>query len=270
MTRYALILALAAGGADANGGGVLAACNLVAGPERTVARVVTGDTLILDDGSRVRLANVLVPRAADVGQDGQLAAERAALAALDQAARGKAVRLRFDTARTDRHGTLRAHVMLVAPGAETWVQARLLADGHARVDARIGERSCVGDLLAAEDVARANAAGLWVDSAHRVRAALPARDLAGYRGTFQIITGKVHSVESSRDLWRLLLGPDRRRDVSVSLRANDRDVLGGLGGDAQALVGKTIEARGWLDQRAGSFGGPDIDVSLAGHIRLVP
>ena len=45
-------------------------------------------------------------------------------------------------------------------------------------------------------------------------------------------------------------------------------LIGTLGGDLKALVGRTIEVRGWIDRRGGAMAGPEIDVSTAGMIRV--
>ena len=45
----------------------IAPCTLEPGPVRTVARVLDGETLILDDGKAVRLIGALAPRAHDAG-----------------------------------------------------------------------------------------------------------------------------------------------------------------------------------------------------------
>src|SRR5262245_31933544 len=44
----------------------LVCAELEAGPSRTVTRIIDGETLALDDGSELRLAGVLAPRALDV------------------------------------------------------------------------------------------------------------------------------------------------------------------------------------------------------------
>jgi hypothetical protein len=93
------------------------------------------------------------------------------------------------------------------------------------------------------------------------------RDITAFRGTFQIVTGTVETVENGRGVVRLILGDDRRRDLALSIRATDRDTAGSLGGDLKRLSGRQVEVRGWLTQRA--FGGPEIDLSLAGHMRLL-
>ncbi len=257
----ALMLCLAAQGAGAE-------CRLDKGPERTVARVIDAETVELDDATRVRLSGIVAPRARDAGvPDGRWGPETEAMTALDALVTAKAVRLQFDKTRRDRHGNTLAHLIRVDDAEGPSVQEHLLAAGHARVDAVDGQRACIETLLAAENIARAGGRGLWSEPAYRVRAAEPARDIAAYVGTLQVITGTVAKVESGRGVVRLMLGDDRRRDVSLTIRSTDRDTAGLFGGDLKQLTGRQVEARGWLTQRPG--GGPEIDVSLAGHVRVL-
>ncbi len=245
-----------------------AACRLDKGPQHTVARIVDGETVELDDATRVRLIGILGPRARDVGiADDRWPSEAAARVALEALVIGRSVQLWFDTTRRDRHGHWLAHLVRTDDTDGQSVQNQLLAAGHARVDAVDGQRRCVDDLLAAEDRARADARGLWTEPAYRVRDAVPARDIVAYIGTFQIITGVVASIETGRGVSRLILGADRRRDLAVSIRNTDRNTAGALGGDVKALVGQPVEVRGWLIRRAA--GGPEIDASLGGHVRLL-
>ena len=175
---------------------------------------------------------------------------------------GRAARLR-----PPAPGPLRPHCRQLTLGEGPSVQCELLRAGHARVDAIDGQRGCVATLIAAELEARAAGRGLWHESAYRVRTAVPARDLAGYIGTFQIVTGRIARVETAGGATRLILGPDRRRDLALVIRAGDRDTAGRLGGDLKRLEGREVEARGWLLQRPA--GGPEINVSTAGHVRLL-
>ncbi len=251
-----------------------AECRLENGPERTVARVIDGETVQLDDGSTIRLAGFLAPRASDtsVAED-RWPPEAAARAALDALVTAKAVRLQFDATRRDRHGNTLAHLMLASDPDGPSVQARLLASGHGRVDAIVGQRGCIDELLAAETGARATARGLWTEPAYRVRIAVPARDVLAFRGTFQVITGTVVRVETGRGVTRLMLGEDGisgkdwRRDLALVVRSTDRDTAGLFGGDLKRLTGRQVEVRGWLTQRLS--GGPEIDLSMAGHMRLL-
>jgi endonuclease YncB( thermonuclease family) len=245
-------------------------CRLESGPDRTVARVVDGETLALDDGSEVRLIGALAPHADDVGADDDAwPPAEAARSALSALALGKPVRLGFLGDRRDRHGRWLAQVHVLDSAGDVWLQGALLAAGHARAYAMSGNRPCAEARHAAEQSARRAAIGVWTLPAYRVRHAAERRDLAGFQGTFQVLQGRIHAVTREREVIRLWLGPDRRRDVSVTLRAGDRDLLGRLGGDIETLSGRHIEARGWLDRRRGAFAGPDIDLSAAGELRFL-
>jgi micrococcal nuclease len=249
---------------------ILAACQLTKGPEKSVARVIDAETLALDDGTEVRLSGALTPRAGDTGAAiGQWPAETAAQAFLDTLTIGKTIRLHFDTTRQDRHGRWLAQVFINSAGGPQWLQAAMLTAGHARADSVVGQRACIDDLAAHEAVARAAGTGVWREAAYRVRDAAAPQDIAGYRGTFQVLTGQVQSIERARDLTRLLLGTDRLRAVSLSIRSNDRELIGALGGDLAKLKGRSVEARGWIGQRSGRFAAPDIDLTLAGFVRVL-
>jgi endonuclease YncB( thermonuclease family) len=245
--------------------GARADCRLEGGPTHTVARVADVETLDLDDGRQVRLAGILVPRAEDVGAvPGSWPAEENARAALTTLVLGKSVTLRFDAQREDRYGRRLAHVTVIE--APQTLQQTLLAAGHARVEAQRRQRTCVDDLLAAEAGARAQRLGLWREAAYRVRAARPARDLDGFAGTFQIVTGTIRDVRSLRaSVVVLRFGPDRRRDMAVHIASTDRDTLGLVGGDPAGWRGQQVEVRGWLTR--GRTGALEIDLSTAGHIR---
>lgn len=238
-------------------------CNLERGPTHSVVRLVDAETLDLDDGRQVRLAGVLVPRAEDVGATGPWPPETEARVALAARVVGKSVTLRYDAQREDRYGR-RVAYLDVADGAPS-VQLALLAAGHARVEAQIRHRACLDDLLAAEADARARGLGLWREAAYRVRSTRPVRDLDTSAATFQIVTGTVRDVVLLQGAWLIRLGPDRRRDLTLRIRASDRDTLGRVGGDPKLLSGASIEARGWLAARR--TGGLEIDLSSAGHIR---
>ncbi len=244
-------------------------CRLESGPERSVAQVIDSDTVQLDDGSHVRLVGALGPRALDVdAAKGTWPSETAAKAALETLVAGKAVALKFGGVRKDRHDRWLAHLFVRGETGDVWVQGRLLAAGSARAYGLDGNRACLDELLAEEAKAVDATAGLWAVPAYRIRVASPARDLLRFVGTFQVVRGRVETVSEGRETVRLYLGPDRRRDVSISIRRSDRALLGTLGGRATSLEGREIEVRGWIGQRAGAFAGPDVDLSTAGHLRL--
>lgn len=259
-----------------------AECRLDAGPRRTVAAVIDGETLRLDDGSEVRLAGVLAPRGLDAGvADTDWPAAVAATAALRELTAGRTVALGFvSVSRRDRSNRLVAQVFVIDGETETWVQGRMLSDGHARATQSKDQRGCADELLAHEQQARETGKGLWAMGAYLPRSANNGRDLVGMVNAFAVLSGRIAWVAEGRESVALgftpSLQPGRsrsvtsRRGVIVMIENRDRALLGTLGGDAKALEGQMVEVRGWLEQRLGR---PPrtfvIDVSPAGMIQVL-
>lgn len=249
-----------------------AECRLQSGSAHVVTRVIDAETLALDDGSEVRLIGALAPRASDgAATDEAWPVEETARAALAAAAVGKSVVLKYGGERRDRHDRRLAHVFVAGDdGREVWLQTALLREGRARAYAFLGNRACEAELLSAEDAARRGGRGLWSVPTYRVRAATLPRDLGMMSGSFRIVTGTVRYVSSRRDGFRLWLDSEGRRgELTVAIRSGDHDLIGSLGGDLKALQGRSVEVRGWIDQRRGASSGPEIDISTAGMIRLL-
>lgn len=252
-------------------------CRLEPGPRRTVTRIIDAETLALDDGSEVRLAGALAPRAYDASAEtDDWPPERKAVDALTALVKGRNVVLGYlGAARRDRQNRHVAQVFVVEDGKETWVQGQMLRGGHARAYQQKDQRGCWQELLEHEAVARNAGVGLWSVDAYIARPALRTRDLAGMTGRFVILTGRIAWVAPGREVTALGFTPTRlrvwslRRGVIVMIDNHDRDLLGSLGGDVKALEGKTVEVRGWIERRLGR---PEdtyvIDATLAGMIDI--
>jgi len=159
---------------SAAGGGSTTTTSFPSNPALSVRSVTDGDTLVVTDGRRVRLAQVDAPETSDCF--GSQATE-----ALRRMADGQAVTLRRPSngPEQDRYGRTLAEVFvagrsvneaLVAEGAAEWY------DAFAREDPDLAER-----LRAAENAAREAGRGLW--SACRAGAAGPATSPALAGGT---------------------------------------------------------------------------------------
>lgn len=252
-----------------------AECRLEPGPRRTVARIIDGETLALDDGSEVRLAGALAPRAYDASAEtNDWPPERDAVEALTAITKGRNVVLGYPhTTHRDRLNRHVAQVFVVEDGKEIWVQGRMLREGHARAYQQKDQRGCWSELQEHEAIARSARSGLWSVDAYIARRAIHTRDLAGMAGRFVVLTGRVAWVAPGREAIALGFTPSRlrawsqRRGIVVMLDNNDRDLLGRLGGDAKSLEGKSLEVRGWLEQRPGRPQGTYvIDATLSGMI----
>ena len=221
-------------------------CNITIAEEAVVATVGATATLELADGRRVRLAALDMPRKEEA---------RAALAML---AAGKSVALGLAERGTDRHGDLLAQVFV----SDTWLQARLVNDGLARVASRTDTSRCAAPLLKHEREARTAKRGLWADPAYHVR---KPEELATDIGTFQIVEGAIVSVKAARERTYLNFGADYRTDFTVTISARDRKRLAKEGIDPAAWSGKTVRVRGWLSL----LNGPEIELTHAEQIEIL-
>lgn len=215
-----------------------------------VVAVVDGDTLELEDGRHVRLAGIEAvkpPRnAAPEGRRRWPLAD-AATATLSELALGRIVAPRGEI-RLDRHGRVMAHLLR---DDGLWLQAELLARGHARVHTRPDARDFAAEMLATEDGARGTQRGLWRTRLYAVRGAGDPDALARDRDSFQIVEGRVLHVSKIGGEAYLDFGEDWHTDVTVHIgRAVMRD-FGKAGIDPLSYEGRRIRVRGWIGLRSG-------------------
>lgn len=242
-------------------------CELESGPARAVAKVIDGETLVLDDGSEVRLIGALPPRALDGGaEEGMWPLEAAAKAELERLALGKSVELAFGGRRTDRYGRLLAHVFVRDGSNRFWLQGAMLQDGHARAYALPGNTACLADLVSAEAAAREARLGLWAHASYEVRSADKYRELLRFRSTYQLVEGRAITVSDVRRQIYLNFGINWREDFTVTVRPRHRRAFDDAQFDFKALEGRRIRVRGWIERR----GGPLIEVYHPAQIEILP
>jgi endonuclease YncB( thermonuclease family) len=241
--------------------------SLESGPQRTVARIIDGETVALDDGHELRLIGALAPRALDAGADsGAWPLEAAAREALGIFVLGKSITLGFVGERVDRYGRLQAHAYVIDGLQKRWVQGHMLEQGLARAYEQAGNRACGPELLAAEGNAREARSGMWAEAAYAVRAADDPAELLRYHARFQVVEGRVARVGQVRGSIYLNFGSFRRRAFFASLRDADRGVLGEHARNPKGLEGSVLRVRGWIERRRGR---PAINLSAAGMIEVL-
>jgi len=214
----------------------------------TVASVRDGRTLLLADGRELRLAAIEVTDAS-----------RAALQAL---VGGRELRLERLGPDRDRYGRLVAFAF--AGGAQQSVQELLLAEGAARVAARVGDKACADTLLAAERQARAARQGLWADPNFAPLQPENRTRLRAERGHFALVEGKVLSVRESGGTTYMNFGRRWTRDFSVVILRRNRRSFAAAGLDPKQLEGRRVRVRGWIEQRRG----PTIEADAPEQIEL--
>lgn len=223
-------------------------CKLTPIGTAEVAAVRDGRTLMLKDGREVRLVAIET-------HDGSREALEAAIA-------GRPLRLaKLDEGR-DRYGRVLAFAF--PGGAGPSLQQMLLARGQARVAARVGDKMCAENLLAAEREARRGGRGLWSDPNF---APLPAENLlrlAAERGRFVLVQGKVLSVRESGGTIYMNFGRRWTEALTVIMLRREARRFAAAGVEPKRLEGRRVLVRGWLEQRSG----PTIELAAPEQIEL--
>jgi endonuclease YncB( thermonuclease family) len=219
----------------ADGAAAEETCSLTPIGPGEVAAVRDGRTVVLRDGRQLRLKAIEVTHGTR--------------AALERLAAGRALRLQRLGEDHDRYGRLVAFAFVENDPQS--VQQRLVAQGQARVSARVGSRACAEPLLAAERAARAARRGLWADPNF---APLRAENLPGIRsqaGRFALVEGKVLSVHRSGGTFYLNFGQRWTRDFSVIILRRNQRSFAAAGMAPERLKGRTVRVRGFIEQRRG-------------------
>lgn len=242
-------------------------CTLRPGPTRTVARVIDGETLLLDDGREVRLIGALAPRAEDAGAPPDAwPMETEAIRLLTGLVLGQSVRLAYGARKSDRYGRHLAHVFVKdRGGADLWVQGEMLRQGAARAYGLPQSFECATELSAHERVAREARLGVW---SLRLYDVAPARDtyrLMRRRSRFQIVGGAVTDVARTKRAIYLNFGDNWRTDFTARIGKDVAAAHPEFDRTLDVLKGRRIEVRGWIERR----NGPLIDVDDPSQIALV-
>ena len=242
--RIAAAILLSAGGAAH----AAAPCKVEPlGVARAVA-VRDGATLLLADGRELRLAAVELAESA-----------RTAI----QAAIAQPLRLASFAEKLDRYGRI---VAFAYPGeSERSLQEMLLAQGLARVAARVGDKSCADHLKALERAARRAGVGQWADPNFALLRAENFRRLQAERGHFVLVEGKVLSVRDSGGVVYLNFGRRWTEALTVTILRRDTGRFAAAGVDPKRLEGRRILVRGVVEQRVG----PTIEAATPEQIDLV-
>lgn len=202
-----------------------------------VKAVYDGDTVLLENGEKIRLIGVNTPEKARHGRPAEPGAEQATRR-LRQLLReqGNILKLRFDTEKMDKYDRLLAHAFLDNGQSVT---AWLLQQG---LGVRIGippnlwNQSCYRQ---AEQLARQAKRGLWRPSGPLGKLPL-SKNLPARTKGFRIVEGRVLNVSKSRkSVWLNLSG-------RLSLRIAKSDMLYFRNRPPQSYIKKYVLVRGWI------------------------
>lgn len=215
-----------------------------------VERVVSGNSLQLQDGRHLRLAHVRVPRAPLTYQDeAHWRRQKVAQEALETHVRpGDGLLVLTTDKGYDRHRRL---LVYARTEEGLWLQQHLLSGGYLLLEAMSQEVPAA--LQQAEREAMRGKRGLWSDPAHAIVSALHADRAVG---RFSVIEGRVVGADEVRGLGYLNFAEDWREDFTIRLPRPVNRQLADQGRAIQQFAGQRVRVRGWVFYS----GGPMIEV----------
>ncbi len=242
------------------------ACSLPEGPARAVVAVIDGDTLLLDDQSKLRLIGALRPAPPTPDTlDADWPPAAIAKDALERFTTGQSLLLEQDQRTTDRYGQQLAQAFVVGEAGGYWLQGRMVEEGLARAYSFPDNRGCAAELIALEAKAREAHRGLWANAAYATRATDATRELLRYVGSYQLVEGAIVDAVASKGRVYLDFGADWKTDFTAAVDPAARKQFETAGLDLTTLKGHRIRVRGWIEAVAG----PQIRVTHPEQIEII-
>lgn len=205
-----------------------------------VDTVYDGDTLVLENGERVRLLNINAPEISSRHRDGEQGGE-AAKEWLQQQIGDQPVYLRFDKERRDKYDRLLAHIFLED---ERHLNAEMLRQGLAALTVHPPNLLYVDEMQAAQQQAIKQKIGIWDGEAYPPKTAQAGLGTSERRGwqRWQITPTQIKATRSQ--IW--LMAGER-----LSIRIKKQQLA--LFAEPQSYLNKKLEVRGWLSRRGNDY-----------------
>ncbi len=230
--------------------GAQAACDGDLQGSGRVTAVMDGRSFRLEDDREVRLLGIELP-----SKDPDTRFLRDLIL-------GREVTLHGPSDTPDRYGRQQAFVFVY--GSDVSLQSELLSQGLALNAGNVADRSCAGELVAAENSARTARRGLWSVPA-AIKNAESTPDILAEIGRFTLIEGKVVSARQAGATFYINFGKRWIRDFAVTISRRMMPSFEAAGIKLTALDNKRIRVRGWVERR----GGPRIEAFSPGQIELI-
>ena len=204
-----------------------------------VKRVIDGDTVVLDDGTKVRLLGINTPEMANRHRAAEAGGKRAKQWLTEQL-KDQFIHLETDVEKIDKYGRTLAHVFT---DADAHINLQLVQRGLAAVSLYPPNLKYANALITAQAVAEKQRLGLWNDPAYAVKpvAQLNPDNQQGW----QRISGVVQHLRQTRQYYYL--------EFSGNFNARIHRSNAHLFPDFATYAGRSVEMRGWINQQQGQL-----------------
>ncbi|WFP52045.1 thermonuclease family protein [Methylomonas sp. EFPC3] len=204
-----------------------------------VEKVFDGDTILLDDGRKVRLLGINTPEIAGRIKSAEAGGEQAKQwlrLKLEQ----RKVFLQGDVEKQDKYQRTLAYVF---NENKQLINVELVKRGLATVNIHPPNLRYVNELLAAQEEAERGNIGVWSDAAYSPTP-VERLDQSNYQG-WKRVTGKIISLKQTVKHSYLLFSDK----VSVSIEPSSLPLFTAL----ESYIGKNVEVRGWVKRSRDRF-----------------
>ena len=225
-----------------------------------IDKIIDGLTLLLKDGTIIRLASLDIP---DFAVWDQAQYSEAAFALLEETLPEGTEVMMYQT-RMAKKGRLTrmkhelAHIQ--TKKSEIWIQGLLLAHGLARVYTAPGASEMHDQMLKTERSARQAKRQIWADDSDYL--IQKPETLNDFIGEFVVVEGMVQKTASVRNNIYLNFGEDWKTDFTVMITPSLRKKLSLQGIDPLRLAQQPLRIRGWLRE----YNGPLIELEDPVHL----
>ena len=217
-----------------------------------VEKVYDGDTVLLDDGRKIRFLGINTPEIAHGNQPEEAGGEQARLW-LQQRIEHKNISLEGDNEAQDKYGRSLAYVF---DQDRRQLNLQLVANGLATVSIFPPNLKYTDALLAAQQSAEQTGLGIW---GYAEYAPLPFQELTAdnYHG-WKRITGRIQAIKQGANSFYLQFSEQAALRVDSQYAA--------LFPPLESYVGKNLEVRGWLYRSKDRF---TLPVRHPGQIKVL-
>jgi len=248
----------------------------------TVISVEDARTVVLEDGSLLRLSGLLPP-ALPLFETVPTRPARAwpplskAIAALEKLTVGHAITVSYVSPKRDRYGTLQAHIFVHSDDLDNkdpqqeasksliWVQEDLLKNGYAHAYEPFGQSSCFSLLLSFTHEAQQKKLGMWAHPAFRPLPANKTASLLKRRGSYARVRGRILNVAHRSAKTYLNFGNIWRTDFTITVPRSITHANPAWAKSLQDMTSRTVEVEGFLTAR----GGPMIELESPAQLHVV-
>jgi micrococcal nuclease len=204
------------------------------GDDHIVSRVYDGDTITLDDGTKVRLLGINTPEIEGISKHDEPGGQTAR-AWLKQRIEKQTVRIQTDAVTRDKYQRLLAHIF--TPKGEH-INQQLLEEGLATIDIHPPNLAYVDVLAAAEKRAQDARKGLWALPEYQAHSFTAVKKMStpGWRR----LVGTISAVSENKNYQSIELGANSN---ILNIRVANENLS--LFPPLSAYLNHRVEARGW-------------------------